>query len=53
MTTYKNVFIGFGKGGKTLAKTLAKYGEEVLMIEESKQMYGGLVSISGAFHRNR
>lgn len=41
MTTYKNVFIGFGKGGKTLAKTLAKYGEEVLMIEESKQMYGG------------
>ncbi|MDT2613291.1 FAD-dependent oxidoreductase [Enterococcus dongliensis] len=41
MKTYKNVFIGFGKGGKTLAKTLAKHGEEVLMIEESDQMYGG------------
>lgn len=41
MEAYKNVIIGFGKGGKTLAKLLAKHNEEVLIIEESDQMYGG------------
>lgn len=41
MKNYKNVIIGFGKGGKTLAKNLAVHGEEVLMIEASDQMYGG------------
>ena len=41
MDTYKNVIIGFGKGGKTLAKLLAQHNEEVLIIEESDQMYGG------------
>lgn len=41
MKTIKNIIIGFGKGGKTLAKTLAQKGEEVLVIEKSAQMYGG------------
>ncbi len=41
MKNYKNVIIGFGKGGKTLAKLLAQHNEEVLIIEESDQMYGG------------
>ena len=33
METIKNIIIGFGKGGKTLAKFLAQKGEEVLVIE--------------------
>jgi pyruvate/2-oxoglutarate dehydrogenase complex dihydrolipoamide dehydrogenase (E3) component len=33
--------IGFGKGGKTLAATLAKAGRRVVMIEQSSEMYGG------------
>jgi pyruvate/2-oxoglutarate dehydrogenase complex dihydrolipoamide dehydrogenase (E3) component len=33
--------IGFGKGGKTLAATMAKAGKRVAMIEQSAQMYGG------------
>ena len=41
MKTIQNIIIGFGKGGKTLAKFLAQKGEEVLVIEKSKQMYGG------------
>ena len=41
METIKNIIIGFGKGGKTLAKFLAQKGEEVLVIEESNKMYGG------------
>ncbi|MFC2373876.1 MAG: FAD-dependent oxidoreductase [Parascardovia denticolens] len=39
--SFTNVIIGFGKGGKTLAKFLAGRGEEVLVIERSDQMYGG------------
>ena len=35
------VIIGFGKGGKTLASTLAKKGQHVAMIEKSPRMYGG------------
>lgn len=35
------VVIGFGKGGKTLASTLAKQGERVVMVEQSDRMYGG------------
>lgn len=38
---YKNIVVGFGKGGKTLAKFLATQHEEVLVIEQSDQMYGG------------
>lgn len=41
MKKVKNIIIGFGKGGKTLAKFLAQKGEEVLVIEKSNQMYGG------------
>lgn len=37
----KNLVIGFGKGGKTLAAYLADRGEEVVMIEKSHKMYGG------------
>lgn len=33
--------IGFGKGGKTLASTLATQGRRVALVEESAQMYGG------------
>lgn len=41
MEQYKNIIIGFGKGGKTLAKDLAGQGESVLVIEQSEQMFGG------------
>lgn len=41
MQTIKNIIIGFGKGGKTLAKFLAQKGEDVLVIEKSNKMYGG------------
>ena len=41
MKSVKNIIIGFGKGGKTLAKFLAQKGEEVLVIEKSNRMYGG------------
>lgn len=41
MKKYQNIVLGFGKGGKTLAKTLASQGQEVLVIEQSDQMYGG------------
>lgn len=52
MEKVKNIIIGFGKGGKTLAKTLATKGEEVLVIERSDQMYGEHVSISVAYPPN-
>lgn len=38
---FKNVIIGFGKAGKTIAKTMAKKGESVAVIEASTKMYGG------------
>lgn len=38
---YQNIVVGFGKGGKTLAKFLASQKEKVLVIERSDQMYGG------------
>ena len=38
---FTNIIVGFGKGGKTLAKFLATKGESVAVIEESKGMYGG------------
>lgn len=41
MKKVQNIIIGFGKGGKTLAKFMAQQGEEVLVVEKSKQMYGG------------
>jgi probable pyridine nucleotide-disulfide oxidoreductase len=33
--------IGFGKGGKTLAATMGRRGQRVVMVEQSDQMYGG------------
>ena len=42
MQEFKNIVIGFGKGGKTLAKNLAAKGESVLVVEKSKKMYGGI-----------
>lgn len=41
MQEFKNIVIGFGKGGKTLVKNLAAKGESVLVVEKSKKMYGG------------
>lgn len=41
MKQVKNLIIGFGKAGKTLAALFDKKGEEVLLVEQSTQMYGG------------
>ncbi|WP_342513535.1 FAD-dependent oxidoreductase [Sporosarcina sp. FSL K6-1522] len=41
MKQFDAIIIGFGKGGKTLAATLAKNGQRVAMIEKSADMYGG------------
>ncbi|WP_457826186.1 FAD-dependent oxidoreductase, partial [Staphylococcus aureus] len=41
MKNYDIVIIGFGKAGKTLAKTAASQGKTVAMIEQSPKMYGG------------
>lgn len=41
MKAFKNIIIGFGKGGKTLAAFLAKRGESVALVERSPQRYGG------------
>ncbi|WP_315579072.1 FAD-binding protein [Hoylesella oralis] len=37
----ENLIIGFGKAGKTLAAGLAKHGRQVILVEQSEQMYGG------------
>ncbi|NHM91488.1 MULTISPECIES: hypothiocyanous acid reductase MerA [Staphylococcus] len=41
MKTYDFVVIGFGKAGKTFAKTAASKGKKVAVIEQSPKMYGG------------
>ena len=41
MENYNSIIIGFGKGGKTLAGTLASKGFKVALIEKSEMMYGG------------
>lgn len=38
---YKNIVIGFGRAGRTLAQNLAQRGETVLLVEKDKEMYGG------------
>lgn len=38
---FTNLIVGWGKGGKTLAKFLAARGESVALIEQSPKMYGG------------
>ena len=40
-THYDAIIIGFGKGGKTLAATLAARGQSVALVEKSASMYGG------------
>ncbi len=41
MKTFDNLIIGFGKGGKTLAGSLAKQGQSTALVEKSPMMYGG------------
>lgn len=41
MKEAKNVIVGFGKAGKTLAFKLAAKGESVILLEKSDKMYGG------------
>ena len=41
MEKVKNLIIGFGKAGKTLANIFAKKGESTILIERSNLMYGG------------
>lgn len=41
MKKYDAVIIGFGKGGKTLAGTLAASGKKTALIEKDNKMYGG------------
>lgn len=41
MEKYKNVVIGFGKAGKTLAAYLAKKGEKTMLAEKDNTRYGG------------
>ena len=41
METVKNLIIGFGKAGKTLAGFLGSKGESVILVEKDKKMYGG------------
>lgn len=41
MKKFDNIIIGFGKGGKTLAGALAGAGQSVVLVEQSRQMYGG------------
>ncbi|GHG58205.1 pyridine nucleotide-disulfide oxidoreductase [Sinomonas cellulolyticus] len=38
---FDDVFIGWGKGGKTLAGVLGRAGRRVAMVEQSEAMYGG------------
>lgn len=41
MSKVKNIIIGFGKAGKTLAQDLGKRGESTVLIEKDPKMYGG------------
>lgn len=41
MIQTKNLIIGFGKAGKTLAGLFDKQGERTILVEQSEKMYGG------------
>ncbi|RIN31780.1 dihydrolipoamide dehydrogenase, partial [Staphylococcus succinus] len=41
MKKFDLIILGFGKGGKTLAKYASSQGQKVAVIEKSKVMYGG------------
>lgn len=51
--------IGFGKGGKTVAKALGRRGTRVVLVEQSDRMYGGTcpnvgcVPSKGLVHHSR
>lgn len=52
MEKYKNIIVGFGKGGKTLAKTLASRGESVLVIENQNECMAEPASILAVSPQN-
>lgn len=41
MERVKNLIIGFGKAGKTLAQDLSARGESTVLVEKDPKMYGG------------
>ncbi|MBF7019931.1 FAD-dependent oxidoreductase [Staphylococcus sp. 18_1_E_LY] len=41
MKKYDLLILGFGKGGKTLAKIASAQGKKVAVVEQSQKMYGG------------
>lgn len=41
MIQTKNLIIGFGKAGKTLAGLFDKHGQSIVLVEQSEKMYGG------------
>ncbi|MGK9043901.1 hypothiocyanous acid reductase MerA [Mammaliicoccus vitulinus] len=41
MKKYDLLILGFGKGGKTLAKVASSHGKNVAIVEKSQKMYGG------------
>ncbi|WP_239751683.1 hypothiocyanous acid reductase MerA [Mammaliicoccus sp. H-M34] len=41
MKHYDTLIIGFGKAGKTLAKFLAGQGQQIAVVEQDSNMYGG------------
>lgn len=41
MKKYDLLILGFGKGGKTLAKSASAKGMKVAVVEQSQKMYGG------------
>lgn len=50
MKEAKNVIVGFGKAGKTLAFKLAAKGESVILLEKSDQMYGGRFTNGNSYY---
>lgn len=50
MKKYDLLILGFGKGGKTLAKTASAQGKQVAVVEQSKKCMVVHVSISAVFH---
>ncbi len=52
MEKYQNIVIGFGKGGKTLAKALASKGESVLVLKSQHVCMAEHVSTSAVFLLN-
>src|ERR1700754_4114724 len=51
--------IGFGKGGKAVAKAMGRLGKRVVLVERSERMYGGTcpnvgcVPTKGLVHHSR